>query len=318
MLIKNRPDGTYIKGLHHFTRLIPYLMPGRTESTIYFEQEFDVTETLTYLNKVNSSLQSNEEKQTFFQIFLCGLVRTMALRPDLNRFISGYNFYQRNQILFNFVAKKELTDEGEEINITIPFSPFETLSSIKEKVQNYIKRGKNDEGSDSDDANRLLMKMPRGLIKLFFRLYNFLDYHNILPASLIKADPMYVSTFITNVGSLGIDAPFHHNFERGTCGIFIALGKIKKFRFIDENGSLRERDVVKVTFTYDDRIKDGIYCARAIDLFKEMVENPETLEMPPKIEEVNLQRLKLKKYSPEKAAECRDACMPAVREEVKI
>ncbi|MBN2656795.1 MAG: 2-oxo acid dehydrogenase subunit E2 [Spirochaetales bacterium] len=309
MLKKTRPDGTYIEGLHHFTRMLPYMMPGRTESAIYFEQEFDVTETLPYIEKWNREHEDSEGRLTFFQVFLCGLARTVALRPDLNRFISGFNYYQRNEILLNFIAKKELTDEGEEINITVPFSPFETLWSVRKKIHGYVNRGKSDAGNESDDLNETLMKFPRFFLKFFFRMYNFLDYHNILPASLIKADPMYVTSFVTNVGSVGVDAPFHHNFERGTCGIFIALGKFKKFRYLDEAGKLQERDVVKVTYTLDDRIKDGIYCAKSIDLFKEMVENPSILENPPELEKVNLERLKLKKFRPEEAEGCRNECV---------
>ncbi|MBN2626214.1 MAG: 2-oxo acid dehydrogenase subunit E2 [Spirochaetales bacterium] len=302
MLFKKRPDGTLIKGLHHFTRALPYMMPGRTESAIYFEQDFDITETLAYIDR-------NRGKTRFFQIFLCALARTIALRPDLNRFVSGYNYYQRNQILLNFIAKKELTDEGEEINVSVPFSPFDTLHTVKDRMERLIEKGRKSEDSDSDDLNVLLMKFPRVFLRFFFWMYRFLDFHNILPASLIKSDPTYVSTFITNVGSVGIDAPFHHNFEHGNCGIFIALGKYRKFRYIDEEGRLVTRDVVKVTFTYDDRIKDGIYCARSIDLLKKMVENPALLETPPALEDVDLKRLNLKHFPAEKAQELRAACL---------
>jgi hypothetical protein len=38
-----------------------------------------------------------------------------------------------------------------------------------------------------------------------------------------------------------------------------------------------------VTFTYDDRIADGIYCGRAIDLLRTLVEDPAALEKPPEL-----------------------------------
>jgi hypothetical protein len=38
--------------------------------------------------------------------------------------------------------------------------------------------------------------------------------------------------------------------------------------------------VAKLIFTYDDRITDGIYCARSLALMRDLVENPEKLEMP--------------------------------------
>jgi hypothetical protein len=85
------------------------------------------------------------------------------------------------------------------------------------------------------------------------------------------------------VGSVGIDAPFHHNFEFGTCGLFVAIGKIRKERAIDEEGKATTRDRVKVTFTYDDRIADGIYCGRAIDLLRSFVEHPASLELAPEL-----------------------------------
>lgn len=300
MLKKTRCDGTFIEGLHHYTRMTPYVMPHRTESTIYFEQEFDVTHTLAYIKDRN---ERSENQISFFQVFLCALVRTMAERPDLNRFVSGFHYYQRNEILFNFVAKREISDEGEEINVTIPFSPFETLNSAVDKISSYINRGKSDEGNESETANVILMKLPRPLIRLFFKGYAWLDYHNLAPASLLKADPMYSSVFITNVGSIGVDAPFHHNFERGTCGIFVALGLIKKKNYIKDDGMVGQKDVVKVTFTYDDRIKDGFYCARAIEYFREYVENPEALETEPALSEKVLKRLALKDYPASMAKE---------------
>jgi hypothetical protein len=283
MIKKTRPDGTFLPGLPHFTRLMPYLMGSRTDSTIFFEQDLEVTHALEYVKAMNQGCPPNEKKITFFQLFLCAAVRTLALRPKLNRFVSGYNYYQRNQIVFNFVAKKQLRDDGAEINITLAFAPDETLTTLPAKVSAVVNRGRSDEGTEGDDINALLIKLPRWAIRLVVGSLRFLDYHNMLPGSFIKTLPFWASIFFTNVGSVGIDAPFHHNFNIGTCGFFIALGKIRKERVPAEDGTALERDTVKVTFTYDDRIVDGIYCGRAIDLFRGFVENPEQLENPPEL-----------------------------------
>jgi hypothetical protein len=281
MIKKTRPDGTYLSNLPHFTRMLPYLMGSRTDSTIFFEQDFDVTHALEFVKTMNQGCPPNEKKITFFQLFLCAAVRTLALRPKLNRFVSGYNYYQRNQIVFNFVAKKKLSDDGAEINITLAFAPDETLTTLPAKVSAVINRGRSNEGTEGDDINALLTKLPRWAIRLVVGALRFLDYHNMLPGSFITTLPFWASIFFTNVGSVGIDAPFHHNFNIGTCGLFIALGKIRKERVWAEEGTAQERNTVKVTFTFDDRIVDGIYCGRAIDLFRGFVENPERLENPP-------------------------------------
>lgn len=283
MFTKKRNDGTYVKDLPHFNRMLPYVMPSRTEAAIYFEQDFDVTKALEYVRKANEGCPPGEKRLTLFQLFLCATVRTIALRPKLNRFVAGLRYYQRNRIVFNFVAKKQLTEGGEEINVTHSFSPFETLSTLPPKVSSFVNRVRKGEATDTDDLNALLAALPRWVNRIVFGTLLFLDYHNALPFSFTKDLPFFSSVFFTNVGSVGIDAPFHHNFEFGTCGLFIAIGKIRKERAIAADGSISERELVKVTFTYDDRIADGIYCGRAIDLLRSLVEDPSALESPPEL-----------------------------------
>jgi hypothetical protein len=283
MFTKKRSDGTYIKDLPYFTRMLPYIMPSRTESAIYFEQDFDVTRALAYVREANAGKSPGDKRLTLFQVVLCAAVRTIALRPKLNRFVAGLRYYRRNRIVFNFVAKKQMTDGGEEINVTLPFSPYETLSTLPPKVADYVSRIKRGEATETDDLNAFLAKLPRFVNRIVIGALFFLDYHNALPYSFIKGMPFFSSIFFTNVGSVGIDAPFHHNFEFGTCGLFVAIGKIRSERYVDAEGNPSAREMVKVTFTYDDRIADGIYCGRAIDLLRSLVEDPSPLERPPEL-----------------------------------
>ncbi len=283
MFTKKRCDGTYMKDLPHFTRIMPYLMPTRTESCIYFEQEFDVTRALEYVAAANAGAPSGEKRLTFFQLFLTAAVRTIALRPKLNRFVSGFRYYRRKRISFNFVAKRELTDEGSEINVTLNFSPLETLSTLPAKVGAYVSRVKKGSSTDADSLNAFLARLPRFALRAVIGTIKWLDYHNALPYSFIRGLPFYSTIFFTNVGSVGIDAPFHHNFEFGTCGLFVAIGKIGKARVAGPDGAVHERDTVKVTFSFDDRITDGIYCARAIDLLRSFIADPSALEKEPEL-----------------------------------
>ena len=93
MFTKKRPDGTYIKDLHFFTQLMPYLLPTRTEAAIYYEQEFDVTKTLEYIRKRKRgnlpSRDGGNVRVSLFYILLYAAVRAIALKPKMNRFVSG-------------------------------------------------------------------------------------------------------------------------------------------------------------------------------------------------------------------------------------
>ena len=291
MFTKKRPDGTLIQNLHFFTQLLPYIMPTRSDACIYFEQEFDVTQTLKYISKRRKD--ESGIKISLFYIILYASVRILAQRPRLNRFVSGYKYYQRNRISFNFVAKRELSDDGEEVNVTMSFSPLLTLEGFCKKINDHISSLKKGEGTSAEKTNKIVAHLPRFLIKLFIWGIKYLDYHNGLPRAAIDSLPFFSTIFFTNVGSVGIDAPFHHNFEIGNCGIFCAIGKVRKENIINADGTVETRDKVKITFTYDDRITDGIYCARGIDILRDLVENPEKLESPPELTEEQIKKLGL-------------------------
>jgi hypothetical protein len=293
MFTKKRKDGSYIENLPYFTRMLPYIMPKRCESVIFFEQEFDVTKTMAYVRAANEGCPPGKKRLSLFQVFLCATVRTLAMKPGLNRFIAGLRHYQRNRIVFNFVAKKVLDEGGEEVNVTMSFSPYETLSTLPPKVSEYVARLKRGESTDTDSITNFLSNMPRFANRVFFWALTTLDYHNALPYSFTKSLPFFSSVFFTNVGSVGIDAPFHHNFEFGTCGIFCAIGIVRKENRIDADGKVVERELVKVTFTSDDRIIDGIYCGRAISLLRSYVEDPSLLEATPELSPEQLAELKL-------------------------
>ena len=289
MFTKKRSDGTYLPNLHFFTQLLPYLMPTRTEAAIYFEQEFDVTKTLEFVREKKKD--DAAPKITMFYLILYAAVRVIAQRPKLNRFVSGYRYYQRNRILFNFVAKRDLSDEGEEINVTMSFSPFLSLKEFCKKINDYVASLKKGGSSGAEQINSLLTSLPRFLIKFIFSIVHFLDYHNGLPQSLVDSLPFYNTIFFANLGSVGIDAPFHHNFEIGNCGIFCAVGKIRKEYTTNADGTVEARDKVKITLSFDDRITDGIYCARAVDMVRDLVENPEKLEIPLELTEEQISNL---------------------------
>ncbi|MDA3956201.1 2-oxo acid dehydrogenase subunit E2, partial [Oceanispirochaeta sp.] len=238
MAFKNRSDGTLITDLPSFRGMLPFLMKTKTESIIYFEQEIDVTETLSYIRQFNESMTEKSKKITIFHVFLCAFVRTIALRPQLNRFISGYKYYQRNEISINFVAKKVLSDEAEEINVKIAFNPGETLRSLPARVHRYLNKARSLDGNINSSETDFLMKFPGPVLRLIMKTFRLLDYWNLAPAGMIRVDPMYSSLFLTNLGSVGVDAPFHHLFEWGNNGLFAAIGKIKRVYSMNKEGQI--------------------------------------------------------------------------------
>jgi pyruvate/2-oxoglutarate dehydrogenase complex dihydrolipoamide acyltransferase (E2) component len=101
-----------------------------------------------------------------------------------------------------------------------------------------------------------------------------LDAVGLAPRALLDSDPMYASAFVANLGSIKIDAAYHHLYEHGNCPLFVAVGQVQRTPHVDDDGAVQVRPSVTVRYTYDERIEDGLYCAAALDLLRRRVEDP--------------------------------------------
>lgn len=279
-----RCDGELIRNLPIFRKLFPYIMKKRNESAILFEQQINVEKTLKYLEEKNEGL--DKKRITLFGIFLCAIARTAKIRTELNRFVQGHSLYQRKHIKVSFVSKAEKTDDGKENNVQIIFTGNETLEEAVQKVTLEIEKAKKGlEKMEDDKEMEFFFSFPQFLRIFVFELFNFLDYRGIYSKKMIDHDPLFSSVYVANLGSIGIDAVYHHLYEWGNASIFMVIGKIKDTPVVDEERKIRVAKTLTLKFTFDERITDGVYAARSLEIFKNFVENPELLESKPAMEE---------------------------------
>jgi hypothetical protein len=270
-----------------------FIMPRKNDALVFFEQEIDVTDTLEYIHEVNRELVPKREILTLFELILCAGVRTLVLRPRINRFVSDYRFYQRNRIEFSFVAKKEITDDGEEVTVKIPFSPYETLETVAIKTKRYIRSATSAEGVTTEKIVDFVDRLPNWAIKLVAWGIDWLDAKKIYLGELIETDPMWCSVFFTNVGSFGLDAPFHHLYERGNCHLFVSVGKTRVVPELEANGTVKQRKKITIKITCDERISEGVYMAKGLEIMKRLIEDPKSLSSPPELDQATLSELLL-------------------------
>jgi len=271
----SKRDGRVVK-VHPLNAMFPYMMRSRTESLVYFNTNLDVENILSYIEKKKA--EGVELK--FFQMFVASVVKLFKERPNLNRFISGRKLYQRNDIKISFIAKKAASDEGEETNVALTFSDKTTFQDVIDKLKKDIKNAKSDEvKKDDDKLIEMLMKMPRFILRALFAFLRWMDFYFNMPKAFADVDPLRCSVYIANLGSIGIDAPFHHLFEWGNCSMFIAIGKIKYMPVALEDGTLVSRKMVELKVTLDERIADGFYFARSLELMESYLNNPGSIEI---------------------------------------
>jgi pyruvate/2-oxoglutarate dehydrogenase complex dihydrolipoamide acyltransferase (E2) component len=273
-----RPDGVRVKNLSYLQRIVPYLMKTKHESLIYFNQTVGVDTAFELVNRLNES--AGKKEYTLFTVFLAALARVGKEFPELGRFFVGKRLYERKDIVFSFTAKNTKNKDASSVVIKMRFKGTETIrevAALLNREKENIRNTEQDSAGDSDSILRVFFLLPPGIRSLFLGLLKLLNLWNCLPKSVIEADPFFTACYITNVGSLGIDAPFHHLYEWGTASLFMAIGKAHLVTVPDTPSQFKTVKVVDLRFTLDDRITDGFYCARALERLREYIEKPESL-----------------------------------------
>jgi pyruvate/2-oxoglutarate dehydrogenase complex dihydrolipoamide acyltransferase (E2) component len=276
MFLPSRSDGTPISGESTLRRLMPYIMPRRNDAVVYFEQKIDVTKLLQYLDERKK--KALQPEITLFQALLTSMLRANFHWPKMNRFVAGKRIYQRKTIGLSFAVKKKMHQDASMTVVKKEFTGHETLFEVGERIQESIKVGRGDKLTKTEKEMRLIDYVPGFAISFFLWLQKKLDGLNLLPAALTRDDPLYTSMFIANIGSFDLDSPFHHLFEHGTAPLFAAIGRVHKEPVVDEHHQIVARDIISVRYSFDERIIDGFYCAKAMQEFADMLQTPAVLE----------------------------------------
>ena len=269
-----RSDGRKLKSIPPFFKIIPQVMRTRGDSQVYYSYDMPIKSMDEYINK------KAEEgiRISYMNIIYAAMVRLISQRPQLNRFIMNGRTYARKDIEISLAIKKSLTDDGDETTIKLPFSGTENIFEVKEKLDNVIAENKDvSTTNDTDILATALSFIPTFLLKIAVSFIMFLDKHGMLPKFVIKASPFHTSAFLTNVASLGIDAIYHHLYDFGTTGLFLAMGKKKK-DFIYDDETIKEEKCISLAFVCDERICDGYYFASSVKMFNRFLKKPELLE----------------------------------------
>lgn len=273
----HRSDGREIKTLPAFFKVIPSVMLERNDSQVLYKQDIPIK----YLDEYIDNKAKDGIKIAYMHIIYAAIVRVIAERPRLNRFVMNGTTYARNKIYVSLAIKKNLTDDGVETTTKIEYQGTETIFDIKQKLDAIIEQNKEVEANnETDKLAKTLGLIPTGLIRVAVKFLKFLDRHGLLPKAIIKASPFHTSVFLTNVGSLGIDTIYHHLYNFGTTSMFFSMGKKKK-SFIYEDEEIKEEKCITLAFVGDERICDGYYYANSFKSLFRYLKKPELLETVP-------------------------------------
>lgn len=138
----DRRDGVWLRDLDTMHMFMPYVYLNRTDNEAFISERIDLTNIENYLAVRNAD--NPEEPYKLFHVLLTAMVKTMCLRPRMNRFIKGRRIYQRNELTLAFVVKKKFKDNGSEALAFIKFDGDDTLETVKNKVYAEINECRSD------------------------------------------------------------------------------------------------------------------------------------------------------------------------------
>jgi hypothetical protein len=274
MPLFGRPDGVRAERVPLVRRFMPFLMRRRNESAVWSEQDVAADPALAF---AESFSHEHGVPLTFFDLVLRSIARVLDEFPRLNRYIVGRRLYQRTDIAISFSGKEAFETDAPLYVRKLIFDPREPLEALARRMSECVRGGRAGEKTQSDHEMSILARLPRLMIDAVVAAGRLLDYFNLLPASMITADPLYASAFVANLGSVGIAGAYHHLYEYGTIPIFVVVGAYRHVAVVEENGRIVARRVATFKYTYDERVEDGFYCARAVSRIKELIEHPAEL-----------------------------------------
>lgn len=281
----DRKDGFLVRNLDPMTKLIPFIMRSKADSWVLFEDKIDITHTQEFLRDMR---RGEMPHLTLYHIIFAAIVRTYSQVPELNRFVQGGNVYARNEMKGAMVVMKGMKRDSERTTIMPRFEMDDTLKEVAEKIEKEtnpidktVKVAEDKNKNDFDKLELALSLIPDFLLAGLFRLLKWMDKHGWLPQAVAKLSPFHSSFFLTNMGSIGMQAVYHHIYEFGSISIFGAIGSKEIVYEVDKDGTPRRKVYLNVKFVVDERICDGYIFAIGFKHIKSGISKPEQLLVPP-------------------------------------
>jgi len=254
-------------------------MREKSDASNYFSEAVEVSEIERFLRKKRIN---GYPGMGMLHLFIATYIRTASQYPAINRFCSGQRIYARENVDFIMIIKRQLKTDAKETTIKISFDRKDTIIDVYNKLSAEINKVRDDGASTStDNIAGALMKFPRLILRFAVGFLEFLDYFGKMPKFIIDASPFHGSVIITDLGSIGLPAIYHHLYNFGNLPVFIALGAKKKVNELSMDGKVVSKKYIEFKFVVDERICDGFYFSQAFKVFKSLLRNPDELDIAP-------------------------------------
>lgn len=270
-----RADGYRVRGNDPMYEIVPHIMPHRYDASNYIKQEIDLDLMQDYIKKC----RKKGIAMSHMSIIIAGYLRLVSQNPYLNRFVVNKKIYARNHFCACFVTLTNASENGDTVN-KVYFNLDDDIFTVNQKIADSIDKIQNQTQLTAMD--KLAAKLCRIPFLLSFGVafLKRIDYFFSLPMNIIDASPFHTSLFVTNLASIRTNSVYHHIYDFGTAGVFVAMGQPVKTTIV--NGEKTEaKKKMELAITTDERIANGHYFGKCFKELNRYYRNPEILETKP-------------------------------------
>lgn len=125
--------------------VIPFVMRSRLDAQNFFEENIPI-------ENIESFIREHREDMpdlAFMHVIIAAMVRMIATRPYLNRFVMWNKIYARNHIDIALMIKRKQSNV--ETNVKPEFEPSATLTDVMNIMNAIVNENIDDDANNSMD-----------------------------------------------------------------------------------------------------------------------------------------------------------------------
>lgn len=275
----DRKDGRRLRTISPAFQLIPFAMRDPSDAVNYFTDQAD-TEPIE--RWVRSRRSEGYEGISMLHVFIAAYVRTLALRPAMNRFVAGRYLYARNSVDVVLSSGRNGAADSGALTIKVRFKPTDTIYDVIRRINARMDSMQADEASDRfATLASILVKTPRFVVRAGTAVLRWLDNHGWLSEALMDKSPFHGSVVISDEGSAALPPMARSLNSTGSLPVSLSIGRRRSVMELDRDGHMQERKYMDYTVSFDSRIADSTYVGSAFKYFRYYLDNPAELEKSP-------------------------------------
>ena len=275
----DRREGRLLRSLDASSRVTPFFLRRRSEAVYRLADSVEVSGIEQWLREKRAEGWAG---LGFLHLMVAAYVRTVSMRPGINRFISARRIYARSEIQVVFSVERAASGAAAAASVKVSFSPTDTVFDVYRRISEAMDGVKADVAvSESERVADVLGRLPRPFLRLATAVLRVLDYFDWLPRTWLDASPFHGSLTVLDMGSLGVVPADPALPDVGNLSCGISFGAKHWVREPDGSASGAERHFVDYRVACDGRIADSNYYASALKALKYFLKNPAHLELPP-------------------------------------